>query len=99
MTGTAPSYRGITWDHPRGRDALRAATAADASLELDWQAHSLEHFESHPIDELARDFDLIVLDHPHLGEALELGSLQPMEHVVGPELLERWAGASVGPSF
>ncbi|MBF4572509.1 carbohydrate ABC transporter substrate-binding protein [Herbiconiux sp. VKM Ac-1786] len=99
MTGTAPSYRGITWDHPRGRDALRAAAAADASLELDWQAHSLEHFESHPIDELARDFDLIVLDHPHLGEALELGSLQPMEDVVGPELLERWAGASVGPSF
>ncbi|MCS5714148.1 ABC transporter substrate-binding protein [Herbiconiux sp. CPCC 205716] len=99
MTGAAPAYRGITWDHPRGRDALRAAAAADASVEIDWHAHSLEHFESHPIDELARDYDLIVLDHPHLGEALELGSLQPMEDVVGPELLERWAGASVGPSF
>lgn len=94
-----PSYRGITWDHPRGRDALRAAAAADPAIDIDWSAHSLEHFESHPIDELARDYDLIVLDHPHLGEALELGSLLPMDDVVGPEALDRWAGASVGPSF
>ncbi|MGD8193838.1 hypothetical protein ACEXQB_005005 [Herbiconiux sp. P18] len=94
-----PAYRGITWDHPRGRDALRAAAAADAAIDLSWNAHSLEHFESHPIDELARDYDLIVLDHPHLGEALEHGSLRPMHEVVGEELLERWAEASVGPSF
>jgi multiple sugar transport system substrate-binding protein len=94
-----PVYRGITWDHPRGRDALRAAAAADPAIDIVWEAHSLEHFESHPIDELARDYDLIVLDHPHLGEALELGSLQSMEAVVGDALLDRLRGGSVGPSF
>ncbi|MCS5495944.1 extracellular solute-binding protein [Cnuibacter physcomitrellae] len=97
------SYRGITWDHPRGRDALRAAAARERSagsgLEIVWDAHSLEHFESHPIDDLAERYDLIVLDHPHLGEALELGSLRPIDDVVSAAQLERWAGEAVGPSF
>jgi multiple sugar transport system substrate-binding protein len=95
------SYRGITWDHPRGRDALEAAAAADGdgTVDIAWSAHSLEHFESHPIDELARDYDLIVLDHPHLGEALEKHSLQPMDAVVGAEHIERWSRQAVGPSF
>jgi len=88
------TYRGITWDHPRGRNALRAAGTV-----IDWHAHSLEHFESHPIDDLAQNYELIVLDHPHLGEALEQHSLQPMDAVVGPERIERWSRESVGPSF
>ncbi|MCS5735975.1 type 2 periplasmic-binding domain-containing protein [Herbiconiux daphne] len=96
------SYRGITWNHPRGKNALLAAAAearAAGSLDIEWQAHSLEHFESHPIDDLAQNFDLIVLDHPHLGEALALGSLQPLDAVVGPERIAAWASESVGPSF
>ncbi|MDO9396180.1 MAG: hypothetical protein Q7T71_06535, partial [Herbiconiux sp.] len=96
-------YRGITWDHPRGRNALEAAAAASAEqpggVQIAWQAHSLEHFESHPIDDLAANFDLIVLDHPHLGEALEKHSLQPMDAVVGAASIERWSREAVGPSF
>ncbi len=97
------SYRGITWDHPRGRNALRAAAEREresgSGLDIVWDAHSLEHFESHPIDDLAERYDLIVLDHPHLGEALELGSLRPIDDVVPAAQLERWAGEAVGPSF
>jgi multiple sugar transport system substrate-binding protein len=96
------SYRGITWDHPRGRNALEAAArvAADAGrVDISWSAHSLEHFESHPIDDLAANYDLIVLDHPHLGEALEKHSLQPLDAVVGAARIERWSRESVGPSF
>ncbi|MCS5723123.1 extracellular solute-binding protein [Herbiconiux sp. CPCC 203407] len=97
MTG----FRGITWDHPRGRNALEAAarSAASGSLDISWSAHSLEHFESHPIDDLAANYDLIVLDHPHLGEALEKHSLQPLDAVVGAARIERWSRESVGPSF
>jgi multiple sugar transport system substrate-binding protein len=94
-------YRGITWDHPRGRNALEAAarSAAPGSLDISWSAHSLEHFESHPIDDLAANYDLIVLDHPHLGEALEKHSLQPLDAVVDAARIERWSRESVGPSF
>ncbi|MHA7179894.1 extracellular solute-binding protein [Arthrobacter sp. MDB2-24] len=97
------SYRGITWDHPRGKNALlaaaRAAQESAAGLDLTWSAHSLEHFESHPVDDLARNYDLIVLDHPHLGEALEHDALIPLDAVLGPERIDRWSAQSVGPCF
>lgn len=96
-------YRGITWDHPRGKNALVAAAQdtrwRDAGLHLSWSAHSLEHFESHPIADLARNYDLIVLDHPHVGEALQDRALLPLDAVIDEERLRRWARQSVGPSF
>jgi multiple sugar transport system substrate-binding protein len=87
-------YRGLTWDHPRGRAALQAA-AIDG---LTWDTHSLEGFESTPIDELATRYDLIVLDHPHLGDALAVDCLRPLEDFFALEELNSWAANSVGPS-
>jgi multiple sugar transport system substrate-binding protein len=96
-----PSYRGLTWDHPRGREALRAAAAEIAApgLSIEWDVHSLEGFESAPIAELAERYDLIVLDHPHLGEALETGALQPVDALFGEAELARLESDSVGPSL
>ena len=94
-------FVGLTWDHPRGRDALEAAaehfSAAGADT-LRWDAHSLEGFESSPIDELAQKYDLIVLDHPHLGDALATDSIRPLDELFGPDELAAWATAAVGPS-
>ena len=94
-------YRGVTWDHPRGRHALEASADQArrlGSVDIEWDAHSLEHFESHPIDELAQEYDLIVLDHPHVGEALALGSLQPIDEVLGDEVAQRVIADAVGRS-
>ncbi len=94
-------FRGVTWDHPRGRHALEAAAEQARRLggiDIEWDAHSLEHFESHPIDELAREYDLIVLDHPHLGEALALRSLRPIDEVLGEAAAARLVEAAVGRS-
>jgi len=85
---------GLTWDHPRGRDALQAA----AFPGLEWEVHSLEGFESSPIEQLAERYDLIVLDHPHLGDALAADCLRPLDEVFAPGELRSWADASVGPS-
>jgi multiple sugar transport system substrate-binding protein len=67
--------RGITWDHPRGYVGLEAATAAYQALAPDvtvtWDRHSLHHFESHPIEDLAEKYDLIVLDHPSMGDVVQ----------------------------
>lgn len=87
-------FVGLTWDHPRGREALQSAGFAD----LRWETHSLEGFESSPIDELARRYDLIVLDHPHLGDALASDSLRPLEDFFSTEELTAWSAAAVGPS-
>ncbi|SDL02430.1 carbohydrate ABC transporter substrate-binding protein, CUT1 family [Nocardioides sp. YR527] len=93
-----PTFRGLTWDHPRGRDALVAAAEA-SDLDLTWDVHPLSGFESTPIEEIAARYDLVVLDHPHLGDALAHGCLQSFDDLVGHEQVAAWADAAVGPSL
>ena len=70
------SFRGLTWDHPRGYTALAAADGP-----VHWEVQPLEGFESAPIAALCADYDLVVLDHPHLGEALAHDCLTPLDQV------------------
>lgn len=95
------SYLGLTWDHPRGYVALeRAAREARADgLTLTWERQPLEGFESHPIEALAERYDLIVLDHPHLGDAVHGDCLQPLEALFDAADLARWRAQSIGRSF
>jgi multiple sugar transport system substrate-binding protein len=91
---------GLTWDHPRGRDALEtAAGRLPDGLSIRWHAQPLEGFESAPIAELARDHDLLVLDHPHLGDALASESLRRLDELFPAALLAEWADRTAGPGF
>lgn len=98
QTTDAPRYRGLTWDHPRGRAALERSAAASAGV-IAWEVHPLEGFESAPIDELAARYDVIVLDHPHLGDALASGCLRPLGELFDASWLAALEAASVGPSL
>ncbi|MFE9043415.1 extracellular solute-binding protein [Streptomyces sp. NPDC007818] len=89
------TYRGLTWDHPRGHDALAAAAGELVS----WDVQPLEGFESHPIEDLCARYDLVVLDHPHLGEALAAGCLTPLDALFTTEELTAWERASIGPTM
>ncbi|TQM13719.1 extracellular solute-binding protein [Pseudonocardia kunmingensis] len=90
-----PPFRGITWDHPRGRDALVAA----AGELVEWDVQPLEGFEAHPVDDLCARYDLVVLDHPHLGEALATEALTPLDDLFPAAELRAWAAASIGPTM
>nr|WP_111300557.1 carbohydrate ABC transporter substrate-binding protein [Paracoccus saliphilus] len=90
------SFRGLTWDHPRGRNALEAAQAQGGPVI--WDVQPLEGFESGPIGQLCAHYDLIVLDHPHLGEALALDCLRPLDEVFPAEELSAMAAQAIGPS-
>jgi multiple sugar transport system substrate-binding protein len=99
---STPTYHGLTWDHPRGYRALEAAAASVApahGVQIAWDRHPLEGFESHPIADLAERYDLIVLDHPHVGEAVAHDSLLPMEEVMGEAMVASLAEAAIGPSL
>jgi multiple sugar transport system substrate-binding protein len=91
------ALRGLTWDHPRGYAPLVAAAALHAAeIEIAWETQPLEGFESTPIRELARAYDLIVVDHPHLGEAVAAGCLVPVEELLGAEVVARIAANTIG---
>lgn len=94
--------RGMTWSHPRGHDPMVACSAlwkAKTGVEVEWDKRSLQDFESFPVDELARTYDLIVIDHPHVGAVVARHCLAPFD-VPGRETeLAALAAASVGPSF
>ncbi len=94
-----PNYRGLTWDHPRGYNALAAAAAQADTLALRWDKHPLEGFESHPIGDLCARYDLVVLDHPHVGEAVAAGCLVPIEDLFGAAEVAAWHAAVAGPSL
>jgi multiple sugar transport system substrate-binding protein len=95
------AYLGLTWDHPRGYVALEraAAQAREQGLDLHWKRQPLEGFESHPIEELAREYDLIVLDHPHMGDAVAGDCLQPLEALFEAPTLASWKKQSIGNAF
>ena len=91
---------GLTWDHPRGYlvlDALAGTLEPDVSVR--WQRQPLEGFESRPLRTLADDFDLLVVDHPGLGEAVRDGALLPLDEVFSEPELAGWRTASVGASY
>ena len=96
------TFVGLTWDHPRGYDALaetaRCVNEGRATRLIHWNKQPLEGFESAPIAELAEGNDLLVMDHPHIGEAVAEGCFLPLEDLYSDELLQAWRRDSVGPS-
>lgn len=94
--------KGMTWSHPRGYDPMVAtakAWAAETGVSIHWDKRSLQDFETFPVEELARQYDLIVIDHPHVGQIVAENCLAPLD-VHGREA-ERaaLAKASVGQSY
>lgn len=96
-------YSGITWDHPRGYNALAAAAAAldpaEDRLSIDWDKQPLESFESKPITTSCGRYDLVVLDHPHIGEAVAGDCLRPLEDLFDDEIIAALGEDTIGPSL
>lgn len=94
--------RGMTWSHPRGYDPMVACSQAwkeQTGVEIEWAKRSLQDFESFPVEELARQYDLIVIDHPHVGEITAQACLTPLD--IGGREAEReaLAAGSIGGSY
>jgi multiple sugar transport system substrate-binding protein len=70
----------MTWDHPRGIDGLRAADPVlidRLGVTVDWEARSLLAFGDQHVADFAADYDLMVIDHPHVPDAVEARALLP----------------------
>ena len=77
------TLRGMTWDHARGFDPMVATSAAYArthpGVTITWERRSLQAFADRPISEMAATYDLMVIDHPHVGEVAKQGNLLPLD--------------------
>ena len=98
---TGPTLRGMTWNHPRGWQPLEACSALwreRTGVSIAWDRRSLQDFESFPVDELAREYDLIVIDHPHVGQVARENCLLPLRDARLAAMAEGSVGASY-PSY
>ncbi|MER8749680.1 extracellular solute-binding protein [Mesorhizobium sp. M1050] len=99
---SVPTLKGMTWSHPRGYDPMIACSSLwkqKTGITIEWDKRSLQDFESFPVEELARAYDLIVIDHPHVGQITAERCLEPLD-VAGREAeLAALASGSVGRSY
>lgn len=94
--------KGMTWSHPRGYDPMVACAAIwkdRTGVEIAWDKRSLQDFESFPVEELARAYDLIVIDHPHVGQITGEGCLEPLDVIGRKAECEMLSKGSVGRSY
>ena len=93
---------GMTWDHPRGCASVRAVSEEFARLggaRIQWTARSLKDFEDFPVETLAKQYDLMMIDHPHIGAAVRAGALEAMDGWLDPDFLLDQKRNSVGPGY
>jgi multiple sugar transport system substrate-binding protein len=71
--------RGITWNHSRALPPLVASAQRfeelNPGIRIQWEKRSLHEFGHADIATLARNFDLLVVDHPMVGDAEATGVL------------------------
>jgi multiple sugar transport system substrate-binding protein len=91
--------RGMTWDHRRAIDPLVSTMpgfrARRSDVDIFWTARPLHGFEFDPVQELAQQFDLIVLDHPFVGDIAATGCLEPLDLLIDAETAASFVGRSL----
>lgn len=95
--------RGMTWKHDRGL-APMVATAkrfceAHPGVTIEWEARSLSEFGEAPVEHLAEQYDLVVLDHPYVGALARTRCFLALDEVLSPEQLQIFADDTTGPSW
>lgn len=94
--------KGMTWSHPRGYDPMVACSQMwkeKSGVTVEWEKRSLQDFESFPVDELARAYDLIVIDHPHVGQITAENCLHPLDVPGRDAERDALLAGSVGQSY
>ena len=76
--------KGMTWDHSRGYDPMIVTSEFfskkhNNKIQINWEKRSLQAFADRPIDQMVDEYDLMVIDYPHVGEVSAKGLLQKFD--------------------
>jgi len=93
--------KGMTWDHVRGRDCLIESNdllIQKCGISVTWDARSLLAFGDQHISEFYNDYDLMIIDHPHVPDAVHADAVIPFEELFTASQLDLLEATSVGAS-
>ncbi|WP_339618614.1 extracellular solute-binding protein [uncultured Salinibacterium sp.] len=94
--------RGMTWEHERGYGSVVKAAEAYRSVapevEVQWEYRSLQAFADQDLQSLVENYDLLVIDHPHIPVAAEEKLFAPLNGRGFDAELATLATQSVGRS-
>ncbi len=100
MSGEKVHLKGITWDHSRGFTSIVAVSQRfhelNPNVEITWEKRSLQAFADEPISELAKRYDLLIIDHPWAGFAARTGVIVPLDKYLPANYLNDQAENTVG---
>ena len=93
--------RGITWNHSRALSPLVATAQRfeeqNPGVRIQWEKRSLHEFGHADLATLARNFDLLVIDHPMVGDAERV--LVDLLPLLSDNKIEDLKSDSLGPCF
>ena len=95
--------KGITWNHTRGLLPMVATaqrfTELNPGIEISWEKRSLQEFADASIEDLARRFDLLVIDHPWTGFGADTKTILPLSDHLSSEYIKDQEINTVGKSY
>src|SRR5438270_13723886 len=97
------ALRGITWKHDRGLGPLLATARRfceqHAEVTIEWQARSLQEFGEGSVQVIADRYDLVVIDHPYMGQVARERCFLALDEHCTPEQLKELQRDSMGQSY
>lgn len=95
--------KGITWNHTRGLLPMVATSQRFSELnpgiEISWEKRSLQEFADASIEDLAKRFDLLVIDHPWTGFGAATNTILPLSDYLPSEYIKDQETNTVGRSY
>jgi multiple sugar transport system substrate-binding protein len=95
--------KGITWNHTRGLLPMVATaqrfTELNPDIEISWEKRSLQEFADASIEDLAKRFDLLVIDHPWTGFGADTKTILPLSDHISSEYIKDQEINTVGKSY
>jgi len=95
--------RGITWNHSRALPPLVATAQRfeeqHPGMRIQWEKRSLHEFGHADIATLAHHFDVLVIDHPMVGDAEAMGVLADLLPLLSSDHLQDFQDDSLGQCF
>tara|TARA_R110002050_G_scaffold97971_2_gene203632 strand:+ start:18055 stop:19194 length:1140 start_codon:yes stop_codon:yes gene_type:complete len=96
------SLKGIAWNHTRGFTSVVATAQRfeelNPNIRIIWEKRSLQAFADASLNELTNQYDLLIMDNPHVSIAARDKVLLPFDDYLSAEFIEELAKNTVGKS-